>query len=164
MSPNTGERWVHTKFTSRSIRMTISPNGRKTEWWKRKEQTTVSIVECHIFQVCTRLRYIYSRAGNCKVSYVHSYQVQKTCLRINYFRFSPQPWRGAALAPTIVCGVSMPKPSAYAPSSHHGRWWLCLVCVQSRHSLSSITHMAEFVCITFILCRSIDDRCHDHQQ
>ena len=30
-------------------------------------------------------------------------------------------WRGAALAPTMVCGVSTPKPSAQAPSSHHGR-------------------------------------------
>jgi len=60
----------------------------------------------------TRLRSIYSRAGNCTVSYVHSHQVQKTCLQINYFRFSPQPWHGAALAPTMVCGMSMPKPSA----------------------------------------------------
>ena len=33
--------------------MTISPNGGKTGWRKRKEQTTVSIVECHFFQVCT---------------------------------------------------------------------------------------------------------------
>jgi hypothetical protein len=61
----------------------------------------------------TRLRSINSRARNFTVSYVHSYQVQKTCLRINYFRFSPQPWRGAALAPTMVCGMSTPKPSAY---------------------------------------------------
>jgi hypothetical protein len=36
----------------------------------------------------------------------------KTCLQINYFLFSLQPWRGAALAPTMVCGMSTPKPSA----------------------------------------------------
>jgi len=30
--------------------------------------------------------------------------------------------------------------------------------------LSSTMHMVEFVCVTFILCRNIDDRCHDHQQ
>jgi len=55
----------------------------------------------------------WSHAGSCTVSsFVHSYQVQKTCLRINYFRFLPQPWRRAALAPTIVvCGVSMPQVS-----------------------------------------------------
>ena len=50
---------------------------------------------------CTRLRSIYLCAGNCTVSYVHSFQVQKTCLRINYFHFChnhgvkrlwPLPW------------------------------------------------------------------------
>ena len=52
----------------------------------------------------TSLRSIYSRAGNCTVSYVHSYQVQKTCLRINYFRYS---------AATMAC-------SGFCP--YYGMW------------------------------------------
>ena len=51
----------------------------------------------------TRLRSIYSHAGNCTVSYVHSYQVQKTCLRINYFlRLWPLPWYVAWVRPNQV--------------------------------------------------------------
>ena len=36
----------------------------------------------------------------------------KSLFANNYFRVSSQPWCGAALAPTMVCGMSMPKPSA----------------------------------------------------
>ncbi len=61
-----------------------------------------------------RLRSINSRARNLQYpTYIHT-RSKKTCLQINYFRFSPQPWRGAALAPTMVCGMSTTKPSAYA--------------------------------------------------
>ena len=76
---------------------------------------------------CTRLRSIYLRPGNFTVSYVHSQQVQKTCLRINYIRFLPQPWHGAALAPTMVCGMRTPKPSAYAPSLNAQTKCICAI-------------------------------------
>lgn len=37
--------------------------------------------------IYNEIKVFYSRVGNCTVSYVDSYQVQKTCSRINYFRF-----------------------------------------------------------------------------
>ena len=43
---------------------------------------------------------------------------------------SGTPWWPAALAPTIAYGAAAPKPSAQAPSTHHGRRRLRLVWAQ----------------------------------
>ena len=129
--------------------MTISPNGRKTGWQKRKEQTTVSIVECHIFQVCTRLRSNYSSAGNCTVSYVHSYQVQNNLFANKLFSFfaATMAWSGFGpyhcmwreYAQTkCICAILTPWAMMIA---------LGLGAIMPR--LSSITHMFFFALLLF---------------
>ena len=111
--------------------------------------------EDHFVSPTTSLRSIYSRAGNCTVSYVHSYQVQKTCLRINYFRYS---------AATMAW-------SGFGP--YHGMWHeyaqtKCIGAILTPWAMTSalglgvITPQPELY--HFISCRNIDDRCLDLQQ
>ncbi len=60
----------------------------------------------------TSLSIIYLRELTFTVSYVQTYQDWKPPLQINYCHVSPQPWCGAALAPTMACVVMTPLPSA----------------------------------------------------
>ena len=130
VSVRTGDKRLATQRTPSCARRSMKFGG----FLKRSHLVPCTLMYHRLFKTdpnSTRLNPIYSRAGGSTISYVHSYQVRNTLLRINY----------------LTCLVSTMASSGFGP--YHGMLLedaqtKCVIIIPTPWSMTHVLGLVQF--------------------